>query len=133
MANMRNWHLDLNPKFYDICFYFEFFPHPWFKALAREITSTDFWHSHDRSYITMKKIPQKPCATFSLWDQWKSSTIKTWHARLSILLNWIHKTTKMLMLRVRMQSMDLMFRGTIRSLNFTICVTHTWHFRWYFM
>lgn len=67
MANMRNWHLDLNRKFYDICFYFEFSPHPWFKALAREITSTDFWHSHDRSHITMKKIsPKTMCDIFSL-------------------------------------------------------------------
>lgn len=28
MGIMRSWHLDLNPKFYDICFYFEFFPLP---------------------------------------------------------------------------------------------------------
>lgn len=124
MANMRNWHLDINPKFYDICFYFEFFPIPdskhWQEKLHQQIFGAAMT---DPTLQWKKKFPQKLCATFSLWDQQKSSFIKTWHARLSILLNWIHKTPKMLVCRVRMQSTDLKFRGTMRSLNFTICVT----------
>jgi len=105
-------------------FLFWVFSPSWFKALATETVSTDFWHSHDRSHITMKKnLPKTMCDIFILRPV-KVQYVEGFHVRLSILLNRILKKTLVLMYLVRLQTRDLRFRGIITSSDLTICTTH---------
>lgn len=93
-------------------FLFWVFSLSWFKALATETVSTDFWHSHDRSHITMKKnLPKTMCDIFILRPV-KVQYVKDFHVRLS------------LMYLVRLQTRDLRFREIIISSDLTICTTH---------
>lgn len=92
MDIMGSWHLNVNPKFYDICFYFEFFPFPdskhWQQKLYQQISGI----AMTDPTLQWKKISPKPCVTFSFRDQWKSSMSKTFMS--DFLHYWIEYLKK---------------------------------------